>query len=142
MNRSSRALQKYGTDENRCEHQIRLVSGVAFPSTGFYSNGIHSPAFRDATFRYALHYRAVSASASFILLLFIYWKFHLNDRQNRSLFFRVKCMPTSFPGFLLLPILILPLTASSPSQPQQRHIKVQQDLQYTIERNWPVKKNS
>ena len=25
MNRSSRALQKYGTDENHCDHQIRLV---------------------------------------------------------------------------------------------------------------------
>ena len=89
-----------------------------------------------------LYYRAVPASASFILLLFIHWNFHLSDRQNRSLFFRVKCMPASFPGFLLLPILILPLTASSPSQPQQRHIKVQQDLQYTIERNWLAKKNS
>ena len=30
VNKSSLALQKYGTDENRCEHQIRLVS-IYFP---------------------------------------------------------------------------------------------------------------
>ena len=50
----------------------------------------------------ALH-RAVSTSASFILWLFISWKFHVTDGQNRSLIFRVKRMPTSFPIFLLLP---------------------------------------
>ena len=33
----------------------------------------------------ALH-RAVSTSASFTLLLFIYWKFHVTEGQNRSLF--------------------------------------------------------
>ena len=59
-----------------------------------------------------------------------------------AFFFGVKYMSTSFPNFLLLPILLLPVTASSPTQPQQRHIKVQQDLQYIIERNWSVKKNS
>ena len=84
----------------------------------------------------------VSLSVRFILLLFIYWKFHVADGRNRSgNFSGVKCMPTSFPVFLLLPILILPLTPS-PSQPQQIHTKVQQDLQYITERNWRVKKNS
>ena len=34
----------------------------------------------------ALH-RAISASASFILVLFIYLKFYVTDDQNRSLFF-------------------------------------------------------
>lgn len=62
-----------------------------------------------------------SASASFILLLFIYWKFQVADGRNRSFFFGVKCMPTSFPIFLLLPILLLPFTASSPTQSQHRH---------------------
>ena len=55
----------------------------------------------------ALH-RTVSASASFgniILLLFIYWEFHVAGDQNRSLFFGVKRMPTSFAIFLLLPLL-------------------------------------
>ena len=28
--------------------------------------------------------RAISVSASFILLLFIYWKFHVTDSQNRN----------------------------------------------------------
>ena len=37
----------------------------------------------------ALH-RAVSTSASFILWLFISWKFHVTDGQNRTLIFRVK----------------------------------------------------
>ena len=79
----------------------------------------------------------VSPSARFILLLFIYWKFHVADGRNRSgLFSGVKCMPTSFPIFPLLPILLLPFTTSSPTQPQQRQIKMQQDLQYVIERNW------
>ena len=73
----------------------------------------------------ALH-RAVSASGSFILLLFIYWKFHVTDGQMHTHF---------FPIFLLLPILLLPFTASSPTQPQHRHIKVLHDLQYIIERN-------
>ena len=111
--------------------------GAAFPSTGFYSTGI--TVLLSAMLPLAALYRAVSASASSIVLLFIYWKFHVTDGQNRSLFFGVKCMPTSFP---ILPILFLPFTASSPTQPQHRHIKVLQDLQYIIERNWPVKKNS
>jgi len=51
-------------------------------------------------------YKAVYTSASFILLLFIYWKFHVIDGQNRSLIFRVKRMPTSFPIFLLLYCLL------------------------------------
>jgi len=62
---------------------------------------------------FAALYRAVYASASFILPLFIYWKFHVTGGQNRSLFFGVKRMFTSFPIFLLLPILLLPFTASS-----------------------------
>jgi len=56
----------------------------------------------------ALH-RAVSASAIFgniILLLIIYWKFHVADGQNRSLFFRVKRMPTSFLWISQTPNLI------------------------------------
>ena len=85
----------------------------------------------------------VSPSARFILVLFLYWKFHVADGRNRSgFFFGGQMHAHFFSRFLLLPILILPLTASSPSQPQRRHIKVQQDLQYIIERNWPVKKNS
>ncbi len=51
-------------------------------------------------------YKAVYTSASFILLLFIYWKFHVIDGQNRSLIFRVKRMLTSFPIFLLLYCLL------------------------------------
>ena len=51
-------------------------------------------------------------------------------------------MPISFPIILFLPILLLLYTASSPTQPQHRHIKVLQHLQYIIERNQPVKKNS
>lgn len=90
----------------------------------------------------ALH-RTVSASASFILLLFIYWNFHVTDGQNRSRFFSgSNACPLLFPIFLLLPILLLSFTTSSPTQPQQKHIKVQQDLQHIIESNWPVKKDS
>ena len=56
----------------------------------------------------ALH-RAVSASGSFILLLFIYWKFQVTDGQNRSLsFFGVKCIPTSFPFFCFCPSYFCP----------------------------------
>ena len=58
-------------------------------------------AFYSATFRYASW--AVCASTGFIHLLFIYWKYHVTDGQNRSLFFRVKRMPTYFNIFLLLP---------------------------------------
>ena len=78
--------------------------GVTFPSTG-----IHSPAFRDATFRYALHYRAISTSASFILLLFIYRKFHMTDGRNRSPFFLgSNACPLLFPFFCFCPLLLLP----------------------------------
>ena len=69
----------------------------------------------------ALH-RTVSPSASFILLLFIYWNLHVSDGQNRSRFFSgSNACPPLFPIFLLLPILLLPFTTSSPTQPQQRH---------------------
>ena len=57
----------------------------------------------SAILPFTVLYRAVSASASFILWLFIPWKFHVTDGQNRSLIFRVKRMPTSFLIFLLLP---------------------------------------
>jgi len=72
------------------------------PST-FYSTGFYGSAFPGTAFRYWLtswlslrFHRAVSTSASFILLLFIYWKFHVTDGQSRSLISRVKQMPTSF----------------------------------------------
>ena len=84
----------------------------------------------------ALH-RAVSASVSFILLLFMYWKFHVTDRQNRSLFFRGQIHAHFFSHFSASALYYF-----FPTQPQHRHIKVLQDLQYIIERNWPVKKNS
>ena len=38
-----------------------------------------------------------------MLWLFIHWKFHVTDCQNRSFIFRVKRMPTSFLVSLLLP---------------------------------------
>ncbi len=72
------------------------------PST-FYSTGFYGSAFPGTAFRYWLtswlslrFHGAVSTSASFILLLFIYWKFHVTDGQSRSLISRVKQMPTSF----------------------------------------------
>ena len=47
---------------------------------------------------FAVLHRAISACAGFIILLFIYWKFHVTDGRNRSLFFvGLKCIPTSFP---------------------------------------------
>ena len=59
----------------------------------------------------------VSPSASFILWLFISWKFHVTDGQNRSLIFRVKRMFISFPIFLLLllphPTSTYPISAYS-----------------------------
>ena len=58
--------------------------------------------------------------------------------SNKSLlFYRVKRMAISLPI-----ILLLPSTASSPTQPQHRYIEVPQDLRYIIERNQPAKKNS
>ena len=62
----------------------------------------------SAVLHFAALYRAVSASTSFILPLSIHWKFHVTGGQNRSLFFGVKRMPTSFPIFLFLPILLPP----------------------------------
>ena len=55
--------------------------------------------------------------------------------KTGAFFFGVKYMPNSFPIFLILPILLLPFTASSPTQPHHRHIKVLQDLQYIVECN-------
>ena len=56
----------------------------------------------------ALH-RAVSASASSILLLFIYWKFHVTDGQNRSLFFSgSNAYPLLFPFFCFCPSYFCP----------------------------------
>ncbi len=49
---------------------------------------------------FAVLHRAVSASASFILLLFIYWKIHITDRQNRTLCFSgSNICPLLFPSF-------------------------------------------
>ncbi len=89
-------------------------------------------------------HRAVSTSASFILLLFIYWKFHVTDRQKRSPFFGVKRMPTSFPSFcfclpFFCPSFFCLILLLSPTQSQHRHIKMLRDLQCIVERNWLIK---
>ncbi len=57
--------------------------------------------------------------------------------QNRSFFFRGQMHAHFFSH-----ISASAHPASSPTQPQHRHIKVLQDLQYIIKRNHPVKKNS
>ena len=40
----------------------------------------------SATLRFAALHKVVSVSASSILLLFIYWKFHVINGQNKQLF--------------------------------------------------------
>ena len=58
--------------------------------SAFYSAGFDGTAFDVLPFTSQLSRRfcrAVSAIASFILFLFIYWKSHVNDNQKRSLIF-------------------------------------------------------
>ena len=97
-------LLGYRTQESLGKHCfLEPASSPTSTSTGVYGTGYYGTAFF-----LALH-RAVSASGSFILLLFIYWKFHVTDGQNRSLsFFGVKCIPTSFPFFCFCPSYFCP----------------------------------
>ena len=76
----------------------------------------------------------VLASSSYYLYI---WSFMWLTIKIGTSFFRGQMHAHSFPIFLLLPS-----TASFPTQPQHSHMKVLQDLQYIIERNWSVKKNT
>lgn len=84
------------------QNNILGTSVLQIPTTQNLHLRPFLPVLAITVLPFAAPHGTVSASAKSIHLLLIYGKFHVIDGKERSLFFGVKRMPTSFPKFLLL----------------------------------------